>query len=64
MDFVNRDFITRISVKINEFLDIDGGKVPSRVKGVKFGTIPQLLLNEFLIPGNLVSKEEKPLMIS
>ena len=46
MDFVNRDFVTRNSEKINQFLDMDGGKVPSRVKGVNFGTIPQLLLNE------------------
>ena len=46
MDFVHRDFVTRNSEKINEFLDMDGGKVPSRVKGVNFGTIPQLLLNE------------------
>ena len=46
MDFVHRDFVTRNSEKINQFLDMDGGKVPSRVKGVNFGTIPQLLLNE------------------
>ena len=25
---------------------MEGGKVPSRVKGVNFGTIPQILLNE------------------
>ena len=46
MDFEHRDFVTRNSEKINQFLDMDGGKVPSRVKGVNFGTIPQLLLNE------------------
>ena len=33
MDFVYRDFVTRNSEKINQFLDMDGGKVPSRVKG-------------------------------
>ena len=46
MDFEHRDFVTRNSEIINQFLDMDGGKVPSRVKGVNFGTIPQLLLNE------------------
>ena len=47
MDFEHRDFVTRNSEKINHFLHMDGGKVPSRVQGVNFGTIPQLLLNEF-----------------
>ena len=47
MDFVHRDFFTRNSEKINQFLDMDGGKVQSRFKGVNFGTITQLLLNEF-----------------
>ena len=46
IDFAHRDFVTRHSEKINQFLDMDEGKVPSRVKGVNFGTIPQLLLNE------------------
>ena len=46
MDYVHRDFVTRKSEKINQFLNMDGGKVPSRVKGVNFCIIPQLLLNE------------------
>ena len=31
MDFVHRDFITRNSDKINQFLDMDGGKVLSLI---------------------------------
>ena len=59
MDFVHRDFVTRNSEKINEFLDMDGGKVPSRVKGVNFGTIPQLLLNEICNTWESCVKEGK-----
>ena len=46
MNFEHRDFVTINSERINKFLDLDGGKVPSRVKGVNFDTIPHLLLNE------------------
>ena len=46
MNFEHRDFVTINSERINRFLDLDGEKVPSRVKGVNFDTIPQLLLNE------------------
>ena len=46
MNFEHRDFVTINSERINKFIDLDGGKVPSRVKGVNFGTIPHLLLNE------------------
>ena len=46
MNFEHRDFVTINSERINRFLDLDGGKVPSRVKGVNFDTIPHLLLNE------------------
>ena len=63
MNFEHRDFVTINSERINKFLNLDGGKVPSRVKGVNFDTIPHLLLKRFVILGNLVSKEENPLMI-
>ncbi len=46
MNFEHRDFVTINKERINKFLDLDGGKVPSRVKGVNFDTIPHLLLNE------------------
>mgnify|MGYP005657992095 CR=1 FL=1 len=36
MDFEHRDFVTRNCEEINQFLDMDRGKVPSRVKGVNF----------------------------
>ena len=46
MNFEHRDFVTINSDRINKCLDSDGGKVPSRVKGVNFDTIPHLHLNE------------------
>ncbi len=46
MNFEHRDFVTINKERINKFLDLDGVKVPSRVKGVNFDTIPHPLLNE------------------
>ncbi len=36
MNFEHKDFVTINKERINKFLDLDGGKVPSRVKGVNF----------------------------
>ena len=63
MNFEHRDFVTINKERINKFLNLDGGKVPSRVKGVNFDTIPHLLLIEICNIWKIVSKEENPLMI-
>jgi len=34
MNFEHRDFVTINTERINKFLDLDGGKVPSRVKEI------------------------------
>ena len=59
MNFEHRDFVTTNSERINKFLDLDGGKVPSRVKGVNFDTIPHLLLNEICNTWEYCVKGEK-----